>query len=50
MVLVIMGLIPFNKRLMNYFGSCYRETDRIGSVILEETAEGFGCRIGIYER
>jgi hypothetical protein len=38
MVLIVMGPIPFNKKLMNCFGNCYRETDRIDRGILEETA------------
>jgi hypothetical protein len=50
MVSIAMGLNPFNKKLMNCFGSCYRETDRIGSGNLEETAEEYGCKMGLYER
>jgi hypothetical protein len=53
-ILIVMGLIPFNNKPLNYFGSCHRETDRISSSIirkiLAETAKGYGCRMGVPER
>jgi hypothetical protein len=46
MILIVMALIPFNKKMMNYFGSCYGEKYRISNSIiistdiLAETAKG----------
>ena len=47
-IVIVMGLIPFNNKPLNYFGSCHRETDRISSgiirKILAETAKEGSCR------